>query len=322
MNTYIEINVTDKEASRLDKFLVNSLEGVSRTRVQFLIKEGHVCMNGAIVRDPSFKVKQGDLLNAEIIPLPISEGVKAKKLDLPIDVIYEDEYLAVINKPSGLTVHPGAGTHDNTLVNALLDHYDGKLSSVSGQTRPGIVHRLDRNTSGLLIIAKDDAAHLKLSNLLRERKIKRIYNAIIWGTPEKMQGLVEANVGRNQKNRKKMSVQVVGGKHAITHYKVLKIFHRKAAALLECQLETGRTHQIRVHLSHIGHPIVGDPEYGSLRTKRVQRLPDSVALYIRTISRQMLHAKRIIFAHPMIDKLIDLEIDLPEDMAKLIDRLE
>ncbi|NRA73591.1 MAG: RluA family pseudouridine synthase [Rickettsiales bacterium] len=315
MNKQIKIQATDKNISRLDKFLTIELKDLSRTKIQALIKKGYVSVNDEFVKDPSFKIEQNDLISLELVPEEPCE-ITAKKLDL--EIIYEDEDLAVINKPFGLTVHPGAGNHNDTLVNALLAHYKDNLSSINGQTRPGIIHRLDRNTSGLLIIAKNNHTHLKLSQLLQERKIKRIYNAIIWGTPQHLEGTIEINIGRSQRDRKKMSTQVIGGKSAITHYKVLTIFQRRAVALLECQLETGRTHQIRVHLSHIGHPIIGDIEYGTIRTKRVQMLSEDAATHICTISRQMLHAKRIIFTHPNTDKLIDLDIDLPEDMQRLI----
>ena len=318
MHEQVKIKVTDKNTSRLDKFLASSLKDLSRTKIQSLIRDGHVCVNGNPVSDSSFKVNQDDLIKTELIP-PTPRKIKARKLKL--DIVYEDKYLAVINKPAGLTVHPGAGNHDDTLVNALIAHYKESLSSISGQERAGIVHRLDRNTSGLLVVAKDDITHLKLSKLLHDREIKRIYNAIIWGTTEKTQGKIEINIGRSSRNRKKMSTQVVGGKHALTHYKILKIFQNRAATLLECELETGRTHQIRVHLSYIGHPIIGDPEYGSMRTKRIQQLSASAAIFIRTLSRQMLHAKKIIFTHPITNKSIDLEIDLPEDMKELINKL-
>jgi 23S rRNA pseudouridine1911/1915/1917 synthase len=315
MNTILEVKVIDKTDLRLDKFLAGLLNDLSRTRVQALIKQGYVQVNGQAVCDPSFKVKQDDLVRAELVPAESSE-VKPKESKL--DIVYEDEYLAVLNKPAGLTVHPGAGNHNDTLVNSLLAHYKEKLSSVAGQTRAGIVHRLDRNTSGLLIIAKDNRTHLELTKMLSNKLINRIYNAIIWGTTDKMSGTIEANIGRSARDRKKMGVQAVGGKTAVTHYKTLAIFQKRAVSLLECELETGRTHQIRVHLSHIGHPIVGDPEYGSNKTKRVQQLSEAVALHIRTISRQMLHAKRIVFSHPITNKLIDLEIDLPEDMREFI----
>ena len=318
MNEYIKIKVTDKNVSRLDKFLATSLKDLSRTKIKSLIKDGYVYVNGSTMRDPSFKLKLDDSISAELVS-PAPREIKAKKIKL--DIVYEDEHLAIINKPAGLTVHPGAGNHDDTLVNALIAHYQSSLSSINGLIRAGIVHRLDRNTTGLLIIAKDDHTHLKLATLLQDRKIKRIYNAIIWGTPKHIQDTIEINIGRNQHNRKKMSTQIIGGKHAVTHYKILEIFQKRAASLLECELETGRTHQIRVHLSHIGHPIIGDPEYGSMRTKRVQMLSESSATYIRTVSRQMLHAKRIIFIHPISNNSIDLEINLPEDMKQLIDVL-
>jgi 23S rRNA pseudouridine1911/1915/1917 synthase len=318
MNPKIELKVTDKTPLRLDKCLASSVDDLSRTRIQSLIKDGYVFVNGHKLQDPSFKVKEDDIIEAELVPL-VSKEVTAKKLEL--DIVYEDEYLAVLNKPAGLTVHPGAGNHSDTLVNGLLEHYKENLSSIGGQTRAGIVHRLDRNTSGLLIIAKDNRTHLALTRMLSEHTIKRIYNAIIFGTPAKTEGKIDINIGRSNADRKKMSSQQVGGKHAVTHYKILQIFQHRAACLIRCELETGRTHQIRVHLSHIGHPVVGDKEYGSMRTRRIQQLSESAAKHIRTIARQMLHAKCLIFSHPITDKLIDLEIDLPDDMAELIDRL-
>jgi 23S rRNA pseudouridine1911/1915/1917 synthase len=318
MDEQFELKATDKSLLRLDKFISEQRKDLSRTKVQSWIKQGYVQVNNEIISDPSSKVKENDLIKLEIPP---SAPTKVTSKKLTLNIVYEDEHLAILNKPAGLTVHPGAGNHSDTLVNGLLEHYKYKLSSMYGPERPGIVHRLDRNTSGLLIIAKDNETHMALTNLLRDHKISRIYNAIIWGSPEKMAGSIELNIGRNPQNRKKMSTQLVGGKRAVTHYKTLKIFQQRAASLIECELETGRTHQIRVHLTHIGYPIIGDPEYGSMRTKRVQQLSESAAEHISMIKRQMLHAKRIIFSHPITNKPIDLEIDLPEDMKTLISEL-
>lgn len=313
-NISITVNVTDKNLNRLDKFIASQVSELSRTRIQTLIRTNCVKINGKEINDISCVIKPEDLIEIVVAPLPLP--VVTPK-EIPLDVVYEDEYLAVINKPAGLTVHPGNGNYSDTLVNALLARYSQTLSTVGGPSRLGIVHRLDKNTSGLLIIAKTDQAHVALSKLLETREIKRTYNAYVWGCLEKIHGTIETNIARSYKDRTKMAVVAIGGKHAVTHYKTLQVFSKRAISLVECQLETGRTHQIRVHLSHLGHPIIGDPEYSTNRIKERKWLSAEAASYILSLNRQMLHAKKLSFVHPMTEQLIALEIDEPEEMKEL-----
>lgn len=312
------MNVIDENCKRLDKFIAINAPDLSRTRVQNLINTNSVKVNGQLATDISYAVKLNDLIEVEVKPLPLQVLVPK---EMPLDVVYEDEYLAVINKPAGLSVHPGVGNYTDTLVNALLAKYRDSLSSMGGPSRLGIVHRLDKNTSGLLIIAKNDEVHAMLSKMLSERTIKRVYQALIWGCLEKIHGTIATNVARCKHDHTKMSVVPVGGKHAITHYKTLKVFSKKAVSLVECSLETGRTHQIRIHLSHMGHPIIGDPEYSTNRIKNRRWLSADACSYIMNLNRQMLHAKTLSFMHPITSELIELEIDLPCDMQELIEIL-
>ena len=247
---------------RIDQFLAKKIPEFSRSRLQKLIKDKQVLIKNKSITSASHKVKHGDFV---IVNIPkVSEGkIKAQKIKL--EILYEDKDIVVINKPAGLVVHPGAGNWDNTLVNGLLAHCGNDLSGIGGVRRPGIVHRLDKETSGVLVVAKNDYTHINLSKQFSDRKIIRSYQAIVWGWLTKNQGTFQGNLGRNPKNRKKMAVLRSGGKHAITHYKLVKRIGEtlaSGASLIECKLETGRTHQIRVHLSHNGFPIIGDKTYG------------------------------------------------------------
>lgn len=316
MSDKIEKFIVELESNvRLDKYLTSKINNITRSKVQQLIKDGHVSLNDKIIKDTAYKAKSNDEI-AVVIKKPEAKDILPRKMDL--DIVYEDDYLAIINKASGVTTHPGAGNHNDTLVNGLMAHFKNNLSNVGGAARPGIVHRLDKNTSGLMVIAKDDSTHAKLSHQLQLREVKRIYNALVWGVPINMSGTIRNNIGRSRQDRKKMQVLETGGKVAITNYKVLQVFLNNAFSLVECALQTGRTHQIRVHLKHLGYPIVGDPEYGHARKKRKYVLSSIVEKYITSISRQMLHAKRISFIHPVTQKHIDYEIDLPYDMQNLI----
>jgi len=315
-NKTIEVPLEQEKNTRLDKFLSNAMEDITRSKVQSLIKDGLVKLNDQAIYDSKYKVKPGEVFLLEV-PEEKPIHIVPKKMDL--DIVYEDEYLLVINKPAGLTTHPGAGNTTDTLVNGLIANYQDNLSSVGGPIRPGIVHRLDKNTTGLLVVAKNDIVHAKLSKDLSERKVKRIYNAFIWGIPFKTEDTIETYVARKRQDRKKMEVVEEGdGKIAITHYKVLKVFLTGRISLVECSLETGRTHQIRVHMHHIGHHIVGDQEYGIPNKKKRFTLEQPIADHIKNISRQMLHAKKLSFTHPITRKKLDFEIDLPDDMKKLI----
>jgi 23S rRNA pseudouridine1911/1915/1917 synthase len=309
----LSISVQGKQ--RLDKiFSLFQDYNVSRSQLQRLIKASHVKVNNIVVDDISHDVCYGDVVNIDI-PKVQSDHIEAK--DIPLKVIYEDEYLIVVDKPSGLTVHPGAGNKNDTLVNALVHRYNNDLSSVGGDERPGIVHRLDRNTSGLLVVAKDNVSHAKLSQQLQERDVKRKYIALIWNAPYKLSGSIVANIDRHKKHRTKMAVVLKGGKSAITHYKLLKTFCNKKISLLECVLDTGRTHQIRVHLSHKKWPIIGDPEYCNVQLGNAV-LPDNVKTAISKLGRQALHAVNLSFTHPVTQKHLDLYSDLPKDINDIL----
>ena len=306
---------------RLDKFLAGELPEFSRSRLQALIAQGAVTCWGKAITDAAAKVKAREVYCVSM-PETAPSHMPAQAIDL--DIVYEDKDLLVINKPAGLTVHPGAGNPDMTLVNALLAHCGDTLSGIGGVARPGIVHRIDKDTSGLLVAAKNDPAHLALSAQLAERTLSRVYQALVWGVPKQKSGTITANIGRSFSNRQKMAVVPKGGKPAVTHYKVLEDFG--FASLLECKLETGRTHQIRVHLTHLGHPLVGDPVYGQptsqrLQAKALKALPEKTRAALLKFNRQALHAKEIAFIHPASGKELRFSCDPPKDMKQLIKAL-
>lgn len=297
---------------RLDRALAEALPDLSRERVKTLIKGGRVSdASGAILWDPSAKAAAPATL-ALRIPAPAPAHNSAQNLDLVI--AYEDEHLIVVDKPAGMVVHPAAGNLDGTMVNALLHHCAGQLSGVGGVARPGIVHRIDKDTSGLIVAAKHDKAHEGLARQFAAHSIDRRYIAIATGRPIPASGTVDAALGRSATNRKKMAVIAAGrGKRAVTHYRTLEPL--AGAALIECRLETGRTHQVRVHMAHIGHPLVGDPVYGRARK------PLSDVLKARGFARQALHAAHLGFIHPVNGNRIALDCEIPADMRELIDEL-
>lgn len=314
-------NEESVENTRLDKFIAKSLPDISRSKIQYLIKNKFVICNERNVCNPSYKVKEGDEL---VVEIQKSKPTDIVATEMKLDIVFEDDDIAVINKPAGLVTHPGAGNYDNSLANGLVAHFRSNLSSIGGEDRPGILHRLDKNTSGLLLIAKNDQAHAILAKDLEKRKIKRIYWAIIWGTVLKSKDTIVANIGRHPRDRKKMAVlkDQTHGKEAITHYKLLEVFLRKAFSLIECELETGRTHQIRVHLSNLGYPVVGDPDYGNVRQKKYQNLSNDIKKHVKNIRRQMLHAKMLRFIHPITKKELQFETNLADDMQFLYDMLK
>jgi 23S rRNA pseudouridine1911/1915/1917 synthase len=295
---------------RLDKGLAEAT-GLSRARVQALIALGAVAVDGKVATQPSAKVAADAPFAIDVPPTADSE---ARPQDIPLDVVFEDEHLIVVDKPAGLVVHPAAGNLDGTLVNALLHHCAGQLSGIGGVARPGIVHRIDKDTSGLLVVAKSDAAHEGLARQFADHSIERAYLAVCNGHPTPAEGTISARVGRSDANRKKMAVlpkESSRGKHAVTHYKTLRKMPH--CSLVECRLETGRTHQVRVHLASIGHPLVGDPVYG--RANSALR-PVLQKLGFR---RQALHAAVLGFIHPVTGHSLSFSSDLPPDMAELID---
>lgn len=292
-----------EKKTRLDLFISKELEWSSRSAVQKWIADGCVSVNGKIVSKTGYAVENGDSIEIQI---PEKDEITLIPEEIPLSIVYEDEYLVVINKPAGLVVHPGAGVQSGTLVNALLHHFKS-LSSVDA-TRPGIVHRLDKDTSGLMIVAKDDIAHRKLSDMLKERTVKRVYMGILVGKFEKTSGNIIAPIGRNEDDRKKMAVNV-RGRYAETKYTVLEIF--RGYSLVEFSLKTGRTHQIRVHSKFAGHPILGDITYGGKATDKK----------LACVNRQMLHAQKLSFHHPVSGEFLQFETVLPEDFQHTLNVL-
>lgn len=310
-----EADLSDKN-SRLDKFLVKNMPNFSRAQLQRLISEGNVLLEDVVVSDNSHKVNAGDIYQIIVPP-----AVEAEPLpeNIPLDIVYEDEDLLVVNKPAGMTVHPAAGVSRGTLVNALLFHCKDSLSGIGGVKRPGIVHRIDRETSGLLVVAKNDNAHRFLSDQFAEHSIERTYWAVVYGIPNPLEGRIEGNIGRSPFDRKKMAIVENGGKRAVTNYKTLKKF-KNATALVQCNLETGRTHQIRVHLTSVGNALIGDKVYVKSHKTAVP-LSQELKNYINNFPRQALHAKSLGFIHPRLKKYIHFDSELPFDMAELIEKL-
>ncbi len=306
----------NKAGVRLDKFLADALDALSRARIQALMADGCVFLAGVAAQNPSAKVKAGEIYSVKMPPVVAAEP---EPQDIPLDVVFEDEDVIVIDKPPGLVVHPAAGNADGTLVNALLAHCGSSLSGIGGVARPGIVHRLDKGTGGLLIAAKNDAAHEALSRQFADHSMDRAYYALVWGVPKPPKGEIEGNIGRSPKNRKKMAVVERGGKHALTRFKVLKAFG-DVAALVECRLATGRTHQIRVHMTSIGHPLIGDPVYGG-KGKRAG-LSDGARAEIDALDHQALYAFELGFIHPRTQEKVFLNRDKPLFISKICDELE
>ncbi|MSO98851.1 MAG: RluA family pseudouridine synthase [Rhodospirillaceae bacterium] len=303
----------DGVGKRLDRWLVGQNPDLSRSRIQQLITQGCVQIAGRADVHAATTLKANDVV-AVVIPQPVRIELAAQALNL--DVVFEDEHLIVINKPAGLVVHPAAGNPDRTLVNALLAHCGDSLRGIGGELRPGIVHRLDKDTSGLLIAAKSGAAHEHLSEQFANHTIERAYDALVWGIPKPAKGVIAGQIGRSATDRKKMSVRKTGGKSAVTHYRVTQTFGA-CAAKLECVLQTGRTHQIRVHMASIGHPVIGDPVYGTMRNKFIAKLDEGAAEIVRAFSRQALHARVLGFVHPVTGKTLRFERDPPADFKKL-----
>jgi 23S rRNA pseudouridine1911/1915/1917 synthase len=299
-------------AGRLDKALAEAT-GLSRARVQGLIEEGRVDVAGKTASAPSMKVAEGAAFR---IILAAAMPAAALPEDIPLVIAYEDQHLIVVDKPAGMVVHPAVGNITGTLVNALLHHCRGNLSGINGVARPGIVHRIDKDTSGLLVVAKSDAAHEGLAAQFAAHTVHRRYLAVTAGIPSPPEGTIDARVGRSDADRKKMTVlpnNSSRGKSAITHYKVLERLDH--AAQIECRLETGRTHQVRVHCASIGHPLLGDPAYG--------RTPKQLRPVLERLgfARQALHAAELGFQHPLTGEMVQFRSDLPQDMAELIDEL-
>jgi 23S rRNA pseudouridine1911/1915/1917 synthase len=310
---------------RLDRLLAAALPRLSRSRLQALIAEGCVSSGGTAVTAASLKVKAGQKF---AIIVPETRPVALEGQAMPLDIRYEDADLIVLEKPAGLVVHPAAGNPDKTLVNALLAHcgpgLKGGLTGIGGEARPGIVHRLDKDTSGLMVVAKSEAAHRGLVEQFSARTIERAYWALVWGRPDPAAGVISGNIGRSPRNRKKMAVLKSGGRPSETAYKVLKSFQNGRVSLIECRLRTGRTHQIRVHLAEAGHPLLGDPLYGRAGTagRRARLLPEGAQAALAALGRQALHAKTLGFQHPVKGDVLQFESELPPDISALTGSLE
>tara|TARA_B100000676_G_scaffold210599_1_gene206784 strand:+ start:2139 stop:3125 length:987 start_codon:yes stop_codon:yes gene_type:complete len=309
---------------RLDQFLKKNIIHLSRTRIKKLIVDGFLKVNNRIIMDPSYNVREND-----ICILEIPEAIKAKPIGEKIDleIIYEDNDLIVINKQKGLVVHPAPGNPNKTLVNALINHCGNSLSGIGGEKRPGIVHRLDKDTSGLLVVAKNDRSHNGLASQFKNHgkdgKLIRAYKALIWGIPTFSSGKISTFIGRSDRNRKKMMVinnEKYKSKEAITNWKVLGKNSENNITLIECKLETGRTHQIRVHLDYISHPILGDPLYGQGYKTRINKLEPNIKFLVEKHGNtQALHAYKLGFKHPITNENLIFETDPPENMKKIIE---
>ena len=289
--------------TRVDKLLADSMDGFTRSGIQHLLSDGNVTC-GAKPITKNYKCREGDEIKVFI---PDAKPLDIEAQDIPLDIVYEDEYLLVVDKPKGMVVHPANGNYDGTLVNALMHHCGDSLSGINGVIRPGIVHRIDKDTSGLLIVAKTDAAHIGLAEQIKEHSFTRAYEAVVYGNIKDDEGTICQPIGRNPKDRKKMAVVYTNSKPATTHYKVLQRFGNFTH--IRCVLETGRTHQIRVHMAFIGHPIAGDSVYG----------PKKV---ITELNGQCLHAKQIGFVHPITNEYMEFESDLPEYFTKFLTKLK
>ena len=304
-------NVTDNDrGQRLDRFLQSQLPDRSRAFLQKLIEQAHVTVNGQ-PHKASYSVRTDDQISVEI-PAPVPLAAQPEQIRLA--VLFEDADLIVVNKAPGMVVHPAAGNYEHTLVNALLHHCRGQLSGIGGVERPGIVHRLDKGTSGCIVVAKTDAAHQSLVEQFKSRTVRKIYRAVCWGTFARPSGRIETEIGRSAHDRQKMSARVTRGRAALSEYKVLKQFSK--FALVEVTPHTGRTHQIRVHMAHVGHPLVGDAVYGGRRSpESVVLSPESKERF--SVERPMLHAYKLAFTHPRTGERLEFEAPVPEDMANL-----
>jgi 23S rRNA pseudouridine1911/1915/1917 synthase len=313
----------DHAGWRLDRFLAAALPDFSRSRLKQLLDEGAIFLGARTIKDANHRVKPGE---SYVVTIPPTVPAVPQGQDIPLEVVYEDKDLIVINKPAGLVVHPAAGNPDGTLVNALIGHCGPGVLRIGGEERPGIVHRLDKDTSGLLVAAKTERAMASLAKQFANHTIERAYNAVVWGAPRDTTGLIESQIGRSPFDRKRMTVLRTGGKRAATRYKVIEKFgpgDRPFASLIECRLETGRTHQIRVHLTHLGHPLIGDPQYGRNRVapKPKSPLQERAFTVAGDFPRQALHAFVLGFQHPSLHKTLRFEAPWPADFAELVEAL-
>ena len=321
MKNIINLIVKDDENNqRVDQFISNKEKDLSRTRIKKLILNKKLKINKKTITDPSKKISTDDYINLEI---PKPEKASLKPFNFKLDIVYEDADFLIVNKPAGISMHPGAGNYDKTLVNALM-HYDSKnLSNIGDELRPGIVHRIDKDTSGLVVIAKNNVSHEKLSNQFSEHSISRVYQTLIWGKLRPQFGKIETLIKRSSKNRQLMEVGITKGKKAITNYKTLEVFENDKIptfSFIECKLETGRTHQIRVHMSYKGNNILGDKKYKK-KFKKIKNIDLDLEKMILNLDRQFLHAKTLGFVHPKSGKKLRFTSILPQELEKILKRL-
>lgn len=296
-----KFSYTANENIRVDKFVAANLEGVTRSHIQKLIDEGNVLVDGKGVKS-NYKLKWGQSVE---VCIPEAKPLDVKAEDIELDIVYEDRHMLVVNKPQNMVVHPAAGNYEGTLVNALMHHCGDSLSGINGVIRPGIVHRIDKDTSGLLLVAKDDVTHIGLAEQIKEHSLTRKYIAIVHGNFKNDEGTVDAPIGRHPTDRKRMCITEKNSKDAVTHYRVLQRFTEYT--LVECKLETGRTHQIRVHMASLGHPVLGDKTYGVKKEKY-------------NLSGQLLHAKIVGFIHPVTKEYMEFETDIPERFENFLNK--
>jgi 23S rRNA pseudouridine1911/1915/1917 synthase len=312
--------ITEEDAgSRLDIVLTKLLPELTRSNLKKIIELNQVKINNIIINSPSKKLKINDNIEINLIP---KQEIKIEPYKIKLNIVFEDKDILVINKPAGMVVHPGAGNYTETLVNALIYKYK-KLSDLNGSTRPGIVHRIDKETSGLLVVAKNNKAHAHLGKQFKDHSIARTYQALVWGVLRPLSGRIETLIGRSRKNRQLMSVTEITGKKAVTNYSTLKVFDIKdipKISFVECQLETGRTHQIRVHMAYKGNSLLGDQQYGKKNLK-FKKLNEEFAEKLKVLNRQALHAKNLDFIHPTTNKFISFESELTADFKKILNLL-
>ena len=317
----IKLRVKTEEKNRLDLYLAKNLENLSRSQIKKIIMAGHLKINDQTITEPSKKISIGDSILLEIANIKKDKIFPQK---MGFEIIHEDEDIVLINKPPGLVVHPGAGNLDHTLVNGLLYLFKNNLSDLGGGIRPGIVHRIDKDTSGVIVVAKNNYCHSKLSSQFEKHTIKRKYEALIWGVLRPLNGKIENKIGRSNYNRQKMAVRINKGKKAITNYKTIKVFQNKnvpTISLVELILETGRTHQIRVQMAHKGNPVLGDKIYGGQKLK-FKNIDLELEKKIKSFNRQALHAQYLEFFHPKNGNIVKYQANQPEDFKNLIDILK
>ena len=321
LNNSTKFLIADEDVgNRLDIVLVKLLPALSRSNLKKIIELKQVKINNLVISSPSKKLKEKDTVE---INLTLKREEKILPANIKLNIVYEDKDILVLNKPAGMVVHPGAGNYNNTMVNALIYKYKKKLSDINGDTRPGIVHRIDKETSGLLVVAKNNNAHSNLGQQFSNHSIKRKYHALCWGVLRPLNAKIETLIGRSRKNRQLMSVTEISGKKAITNYKTLKVFEIKDVpkiSFIECELETGRTHQIRVHMAYKGCSLLGDQQYGKKNLK-FKKINEDFEKKLKILNRQALHAKSLGFIHPTTKKFMSFESKLPQDFKKILDLL-